>query len=221
MKKMLLATTLGLLFLPSLTVAQVSLGLRASYAIPAGDAYEHNGIGTSGSLSQSGLARRLVPVQLDASWRFSQRLSAGLYYAYGFGQSGGDLCATAAASCDSPNVFRYGVQAAFAFSNHGRADPWVGLSAGLESAWFKVKNYGLAGTVGDLNATLRGWDAAASIGVDHRMSNALVLGPVLSLNIGQYTVQHVTLADQAAVGGIQNVKTHEWLAFGVRGRFDI
>jgi hypothetical protein len=224
---LLLATSLA----PTLPAAQVSLGARVSYAIPGGDAYEQSGFGT---FKQSGLAKGLVPIQLDATWRVSPALSAGLYLAYGFGQAGGklkELCATPGSSCDSPSVLRYGVQAAWAFSTEGAFDPWLGLAAGVESASFAVKSfvYGvIPGTpptllTADLKGTLRGWDAAVEGGADHRVTRSLALGPVLSVGVGQYRVEHVTLSDQGTVagGGVESAKLHQWFTLGVRARFDL
>jgi len=231
MTKTRLGAILAVLALPALASAQVSLGMRASYGIPAGDAYEQSGFGT---FKQSGLAKGQVPLQLDATWRFSPTLSAGLYVAYGVGQAGSklkDLCATDGSSCDSPSTLRYGVQGAYAFPTDGHIDPWLGLAAGLESASFGVKNFiygvipGAPPTVlsADLKGTLRGWDAALEGGLDYRVTQNVAVGPLLSFGVGQYRVEHVTLSDQGTVagGGVDNPKTHQWLTFGVRGRFDL
>lgn len=232
MKTSLRALLVAVLAVPTLASAQVSFGLRASYALPAGDAYEQSGFGT---FKQKDLAKGLVPLQLDATWRITPALSAGVYLAYGFGQAGSklkDLCAAPGASCDSPSVIRYGVQGAYAFSSAGNLDPWLGLAVGLESANFKVKGFAVptglpppapAFVAGDLDGTLRGWGAALEGGADHRLTPGFVVGPVLSIGVGQYTVQHVTFADQGTVagGGVDTPKTHQWFSLGVRGRFDL
>ena len=221
----------ALLALPGLASAQASIGMRASYGLPAGDAYEQSGFGT---FKQSGLAKGQVPLQLDATWRFGKALSAGLYLAYGFGSAGSklkELCATPGASCDRPSTLRYGVQGAYTFSDGGRADPWLGLAAGVESASFAVKNfvYGVlpgpppSPLDGDLEGTLRGWDAALEGGFDHRLTGNVVVGPVLSYGVGQYRVEDVTITGlgKVAGGGVDNAKTHQWFTFGLRGRFDL
>lgn len=231
---MLIARRLALLaalVVPTLAPAQVSLGLKVGYGVPAGDAYEQSGFGT---FKQSGLARGVVPIQVDASWRFTPALSAGLYYGYGFGRTGSkleELCSTPSASCDRPSLVRYGVQGAYTFSPLAQVEPWMGLSAGVEAASFKVKNfvYGVipgappTPLIADLEGTLRGWSAEVSGGADHRFSPNLLAGPFLAYGMGQYTVQHVTLSDQGTVagGGVDSAKTHQWLSFGVRGRFDL
>jgi hypothetical protein len=229
MLKALRTLLLAVLVVPTLATAQVSLGLRASYAFPAGDAYENSGFGT---FKESDLAKGAVPLQVDASWRFSKTWSAGLYYSYAFGQAGSklkDLCSTPGASCDNPSFVRYGVNGAYNFGPQGSAEPWLGLALGIEQAAFKVKNftYGFIppATVltADLDGTLRGWEAQLEGGADFRVSPGFVAGPFLALSVGQYRVQEVKLSDQGTVasGGVDNPKTHEWFSIGVRGRFDL
>lgn len=231
MKTTLRAALLALLLAPAAAPAQVSFGLRAGYAIPFGDAYEQSGFGT---FKQSDLTKGLIPLQLDASWRFSPAVSAGLYVSYGFGQAGSQLktlCATQGASCDSPSTLRYGVQGAYTFQTGGSFVPWLGLAAGIEQASFGVKNfvYGvIPGTpptplVADLKGTLRGWEAGLEGGADYRLSPALAVGPFASFSLGQYTVEDISLSGQGTVagGGVDTPKTHEWLTLGVRGRFDL
>jgi opacity protein-like surface antigen len=232
MKKALLGVLIASTILPGVAAAQVSLGVRAGYAIPAGDAYEASGFG---SFKQNDLAKGAVALQVDASWRFSSSLSAGLYYGYGLGTAGSKLktfCSTPGASCDSPTTSRYGVQAAYTLGLGLPIDPWIGVSAGLQTASFKVKNfiYGVnpftappTPLVADLKGTLRGWEAGVEGGVDFRLIGPVVIGPFVSVGIGQYTVQDVSLSDQGKVkgGGVDTAKTHEWITLGLRGRFDI
>lgn len=231
MKTTLRATLLAILLAPALASAQVSLGLRAGYGLPFGDAYEQSGFGT---FKQEDLAKALVPLQLDATWRFTPAFSAGVYVSYGFGQAGSklkELCATPGSSCTDPAVVRYGLQAAYAFETAGAFDPWLGLTFGLEQASFGVNNFVYAVIPGapptilssDLDGKLRGWEAGLEGGVDYRLSPAFVVGPFVSFSVGQYTVEDISLADQGTVagGGVDTAKTHEWLTFGLRGRFDL
>lgn len=219
---------IAILAFPAVASAQFSLGLRAGYAIPAGDAYEQSGFGV---FKQKDLAKSAIPIQIDASWRFTPALSAGLYFGYAFGQTGTklkEMCSTAGASCDSPSFMRYGVQAAWSFMPGEMIDPWVGVAAGIESASFAVKNfmYGFippsTPLVADLDGTLRGWEARAEVGADYRRG-AWAAGPYFSFGVGQYRVQHVTLSGQGTVAGgsVDSAQTHEWFTLGLRGRFDL
>jgi hypothetical protein len=212
-------------------VAQVSVGLRAGYALPSGNAYEQSGFGT---FKEKDLAKGVVPIQLDATWRFTGALSGGIYYAYGFGQTGSklaQLCSTPGAACDRPNIVRYGVQLAYGLGPTAGFEPWLGLAAGMESATFKVKNfvYGVAPgppptpLVADLAGTLRGWETELQGGADYRVTQTFLAGPFISLGLGQYRTQHVTLSGQGTVagGGVDSAKSHVWMSIGARGRFDL
>jgi hypothetical protein len=219
------------LLTPGLAGAQASIGLRTGYAIPGGSAYEQSGLGT---FSQRQLATGMIPIQLDAGWRFGGALSMGLYFAYGVGRTGtklNELCSTPGASCERPRVIRYGAAAAYGFGQVGPVEPWLGLSAGIESASFKVKNFVYGVNPGppptprsaDLDGTLRGWETQLEGGADYRVGSSLRVGPLLSLGMGQYRVQDIKLSDQGTVagGGVDTAKTHTWLTLGVRGRFDL
>jgi len=231
MARSLRLTLVALLAVPSLAVAQVSLGLRAGYTFPAGDAYEQTGLGT---FKQSDLVKSVIPLQLDASWRFNKSLSAGLYFAYGFGQAGtklSDMCSTPGASCDSPTTMHYGAQVAYTLDSAGAAAPWFGLGVGMQSASFKVKGFmygAIPGTppiplTADLDGTLRGWEGRVEGGADFRVSPSFLVGPLLTIGFGQYRVQDITLSGQGTVagGGVDSPKMHELFTLGVRGRFDL
>jgi hypothetical protein len=225
MVKVLRSMLLASLVLPSLATAQVSLGLRAGYAFPAGDAYDFSGVGT---FKQKEFAKGMVPLQLEAAWRFTPAVSAGLYYSYGFGITGSkldELCSTPGATCDRPVFQRFGVAATYRTVPMAGIAPWASLGAGMEIGSFKVKQfaYNLAPFLtADLDGTFRGWNANVGLGADWAMGKAAI-GPYVQLDVGQYTVQHVTLAGQGTVagGGIASPKTHEWITIGLRGTFDL
>jgi opacity protein-like surface antigen len=231
MVKVLRVTLLAVLLVPTLALAQVKLGLRAGYSIPAGDAYEQAGFGT---FTQKDLVKSVIPLQLDASWRFTPALSAGLYVAYGFGQTGSKLtqmCSTPGSSCTSPTTLAYGVQAAYGFQPGGSIQPWLGLGAGIQQASFKVKGfiYGAIPGVppvplmGDLSGTLRGWEGRLEGGVDFRVCSGFAVGPLLTIGFGQYRVEEVSISGLGSVasGGVDSPKTHELFTLGLRGTFDL
>jgi opacity protein-like surface antigen len=231
MVKVLRVTLLAVLLVPTLAMAQVSLGLRAGYAIPAGEAYEQSGFGT---FAQKDLVKGAIPLQLDASWRFTPALSAGLYVTYGFGQAGSklkEMCSTPGASCTNPTTLSYGVQAAYGFQTGGSIEPWIGLGAGIQQASFKVKGfiYGLSSVappvplMSDLSGTLRGWEGRLEGGADFRVGSALRVGPVLTVGFGQYRVEDVSISalGTVAAGGVDSPKTHELITIGLRGTYDL
>src|SRR5512145_1208112 len=65
----------AIVLFPVVAAAQVSLGLRAGYAIPYGDLQEDSKL--SDQLDGQ------VPIQLDAMYRLTPSTAAGLYFSYG------------------------------------------------------------------------------------------------------------------------------------------
>lgn len=232
-KPLLLVAAAAVVFLPPRSMAQVTVGFRAGYAIPTGDAANVAGFG---SFKEKDLYAGVVPLQIEASWRFTPALSAGLYYSYGFATKGSQLdtlvCANAS-SCSGLYQMRLGAQAAWSFGPQGPVEPWVGLGAGWEAAHFEAKNASFPTgapppfdrTPPDtLSGTLRGWELSFQGGADWRASPALALGPFVSVQVGQYRVQDVRYLAPGTVpgnGGIPSAKAHEFITLGVRGKFDI
>ena len=219
------ASLLVLLALPAFAQAQLSLGLRAGYAFPAGDAYDFAGMGT---FEQKEFAKGLVPVQIDAAWRLTPGISAGLYYSYGLGVTGSkleDLCSTSGASCERPAVQRFGAMASYRLGAMSGVRPWASLGLGMEIASFKVNEFAYNASpflTDDMEGTFRGWNANLGVGADWAFGMAAI-GPFAQLDVAQYTVQHVTISGQGTVagGGVDSPQTHEWITVGLRGTFDL
>ena len=225
MKTLKLGGLLALLLLPTLAPAQVSLGLRAGYGLPHGEAFDSSGFG--GTVGQSGLASGQLPLQVDASWRFGRSLSAGLYLGYAFGRTGArlrDLCSSPGASCDTPSFLRYGAGVAYAFSRGDRVDPWIGLTGGLQSTSFAMRNFAQSSgsAIPLVDVTYRGWEVGVEGGLDHRFDEARLAGVFLAYGVGQYTVQDIKLSDGPGIGGgVTTPHWHEWITLGLRGRYDL
>jgi hypothetical protein len=224
MVKALRSIPLVALLVPSLAMAQASLGVRAGYAMPLGDAYDLPGQGT---IKQKDFSKGAVPLQLDLAWRFTPALSAGVYYSYGFGRTGSgleELCSAPGASCDRPAFQRLGLAVTYRFEAMAGVAPWASLGAGWELASFKVKRAVLQGLPSpvDLVVDLHGWNVNLQGGVDWRLTPSFAVGPYLQVDASQYTVEHVTLAGTTiASGGVDSAKLHEWITVGLRGVFDL
>ena len=178
-----------------------SLGVRAGYAMPAGE--------VSAGISLGDVMAGLVPVQLDAAWHFDARWRLGMYFQYGFARIAGDFC-PARASCRGSQL-RQGVQATYALAA-GSPVPWIGVGLGAEWLWLTVSADGARSTL-----RLVGFEMAQlQAGLDWRSSSGISVGPFASLSLGQY---------QKILGGstVSNVATalHGWLQLGVKGTFDL
>jgi len=211
----MLAVAAVALSLPVASKAQVSLGLRAGYGLAAGDVAKDSKL-SDGIKSQ-------IPIQVDALYKVMPNLGVGLYFAYGFGQQGDQikpLC-TGGVDC-SLSSMRLGVEATYAFDKLGLGalEPWVGLGLGYE--W------------GNLTAKYQGqkvettWDGLEflnlQVGGDYKVAQNFAVGPFLMMSVGQYSNAKITNTVDPSLntsGSIQDKGIHEWLQFGLRGKFDI
>jgi outer membrane protein W len=207
----MLAVAAAALSLPVASKAQVSLGLRAGYGLAAGDAVK------DGKLSD--VTKSQIPLQVDALYKVMPNLGVGLYFAYGFGQQGElakELC-TGGVDC-SLSSMRLGVEATYAFDKLGQMEPWVGAGLGYE--WSK-----LTAEAGGQKAeiSMDGFEFLnLQVGGDYKVSPNFAVGPFLMMSVSQYSNQKTSDPINGTVSGdIQDKGVHEWLQFGLRGKFDI
>jgi len=81
----------------------VNLGLRTGYAVALGDGSEN--------APMSDVIKGAIPLHLDATYRITPTINAGLYFGYGLGMKGDK----AADAIDSINTMSYGLQANMLF----------------------------------------------------------------------------------------------------------
>jgi len=203
MRKLLMLGSLMALLVPTASHAQFSLGLRLGFAPAAGDSMKDSPMKDEVS-SQ-------IPIQLDAMYKITPDISAGLYFSYGIVQLSSDVkdaCDAFGASC-SANTFRVGAQGAYAFNKVSpQFVPWVGLGLGYEAFTAKTAFTGVA-----VSTTTTGLEANLQVGGDYKVNPKFVVGPYLQVSFGQYTSQESSSISDKAM--------HEWLGFGVRGKFDL
>ncbi len=200
MRSLLLAA----LLLPTAAAARPTLALRIGYAAASGDAAEET--------PMEEVAKSAVPIQLDALYRFGPHFAAGLYFSYGFGglnQEISDRCDALGADCSVSGV-RLGAQGTYTFTQLSqRFAPWAGVGVGYEWVNGSVSRGGLSTT-----QRVTGWEIVnLQAGADFVVRPRFAVGPYVQLSIGRFTaVDGNDIADKAM---------HEWLNFGVRGRFDL
>lgn len=193
----------------------LSLGLRAAYALPFGDA-------TTGQ-SLGGLTTGAAPGQLEIGWRFGDHWEAGAYFSCGSTFVGDDarngLRAQGGSGVRGHTEQRIGLQGFYTLSRQGVLAPWVGLAAGLEST-----RYAKAQRADELDTVigLSGVEAALQAGADWRIFRWFRAGPFLALHAGRYLSRL-----EWVEGGDERTSTngskanHGWFELGVRGSFDL
>lgn len=192
------------LALPTLSRAQFSLGARLGFAPALGDAEKDSPM-KDGVKSQ-------IPIQLDAMYKLSPAFALGVYLSYGFAQLNSDItsgCDAAGIDCSASDT-RLGVQATYAFTKVSPTFvPWAGAGIGIE--WLTLK--GSAGGI-SASADTTGFEFLnLQAGADYKVSEQFSVGPYLLFSIAQYS--------SVEGNDIQNKAVHEWLNFGVRGKFDL
>ncbi len=205
MRKLLTSGVVAaLLVLPAVGRAQITLGARLGFAPAMGDEDQGNRLGDT--------VASQVPIQLDALYRITPDLAAGVYLSYGFGQLGSAVsgeCKSSGASC-SVRITRAGVEGTYAFSG-ARLPlvPWAGIGIGYEWQRLKGTFLGIPAAV-----TASGLEFVnLQVGGDYRVGPQLAFGPYLLFSVGQYSSQD---GNEIVDKGI-----HEWLHLGVRGTFEL
>lgn len=205
MRKLLMIGAIAVgLALPTASRAQFTLGARLGYAPAMGDFSKDN--------PQKDLVKSQIPIQVDGLYRFTPEIAAGLYFSYGIGQLNSDVsdqCDATGIDC-SVSAMRLGLQGTYSLTKVSPTIvPWLGAGIGFE--WLSVKQSlggfsATADTTGFEFLNLQG-------GADYKVAEKFALGPYVLFSIGQYSsVEGNSITDK----GI-----HEWLHFGIRGKFDL
>jgi len=216
MKKLfMLGVVAAALLVPAASRAQFTLGARVGYAPAMGDAAKDEKL-SDGVKSQ-------IPIQLDAAYKVTPDIAVGAYFAYGIGQIGSavsDVCDISGIDC-SARVLRFGVQGLYSFNAVSKQFvPWAGLGAGYEIGSLEVSGGGATA-----KTTYRGFEFLnLQGGADYKVSEQFSVGPYVMLSIGQYSKAKIENSVDPGLdfdGDIPDKAMHEWLGFGVRGKFDL
>jgi hypothetical protein len=188
------------------TPSGFSLGVRAAYAAPMGEAET----GTDLDKSISGG----VPLWLDVGYRVSPHVYLGAFFIYEFGFVGAD-CKSINVSCAVHDI-TFGANVQFHIKPGARFDPWVGVGAGYEVLGFNASYNGERAS-----ATVSGIQLLnVQLGGDFRPSSSFAVGPFLSLSLGRYGSTSETDAHgRQSDTSIESPAIHEWLLIGVRGQY--
>lgn len=193
----------------------ITLGLRAAYGTPFGDA------GDGATLR--GLTSGAVPIQLEAGWRFDEHWLAGAFFSLGPAFAGTDarraLRAQGASDVSNHATQRLGVQGIYSLLPGARFAPWVGLAAGYE--WTRYADAKLSDGR-EMGTGLSGFEAAVQVGGDYRLTRRISVGPFAAFSVGQYR-HHLTWIDdgKGSATSVRDRRLHEWLQLGLKGTFNM
>jgi len=199
-KLLMLGAVLAAVVVPTASQAQFTLGARLGYGIPMGD------VAKDAKLSD--WAKGQIPIQLDAMYKLTPDISVGAYFSYAFGLLNSDIsdfCDATNTDC-SFSVWRAGIQGAYSFARVSPTFvPWLGVGIGWENATADFGG-GSFDTNGFEFLNLQG-------GADYSVSKQLAVGPYVQFSLGQFS--------KSDGEDIPDKAMHEWLSFGIRGKFDL
>jgi hypothetical protein len=190
----------------------LDLGLRVGYAIPFGDIDGNAGDSLSSQVSGA------VPFMLEAAYRFTPVLTAGVLFEYAFGQvnDAGTGCGTANVSC-SASMTQLAIEGLFYIPFGAPFVPWVGLATGYE--WASLDS---SGNLANTSFAVRGAEfITLQAGGDFLVAPRFALGPFISYSVGRYATGSFELNGRTTTQDIANPSTHEWLQLGLRGTFGL
>ncbi len=190
-----------------------TLAVRASAAIPFGDAYRT----VSGTTVRVGDEVAVaIPLQLDVGVRIAGRFFVGAYGQYGLGILQSGAC-PAGVTC-SATVLRVGVELLYSLHPAG-STPWIGLGSGWEWA-----TLGTGALGNQASLTLDGWEFGhVQLGYDLAVSSVVRIGPYAMAGVGQYSTATGGVAVHEPIYGsvpVPDRTIHGWVQFGLRSVFD-
>jgi opacity protein-like surface antigen len=179
----------------------LSFGLRTGFMLPMGDRQSGKALGDSIAGG--------IPIWLDAGYRITPNLYAGLTFDYAFLFP--KNCPSGA-SC-SASQLRFGLNGHYHFMPAEKIDPWAGVGIGYEILSPSISSGGQSA-----DATLSGFEfVSLQGGADYKLTDAIAVGPFLAFSLGSFGSATVNGND---VQGFDS-SIHGWLTIGVRGKYDL
>ncbi len=210
----------------------VTMGLRAGYALPAGD--------FAGGLSLSRVIKSAEPITLDVLYRLTPSLSVGAYGGYALGQGGRGFDefdpsrgVSVSWSTQSAHIIRYGLQVRYSVGN-----AFVGYGMGIERLSSRGEGQGIQynqprqfpfevlGQGLEIGHLLVGYNFIA-------VHDVVRLGVFFDGSLGKYSNSDLTIdgveqgRGRFTVGQLRAVDApggtawHQWYSIGVGGEYDL
>lgn len=184
---------------------RLKLGAGVGYGIPLGY------IAKEEKLSNLYLGE--IPIELEASYRLTHAISAGVYAGYGFGLvSSSEIDGVKTSDeVDSIGSWRLGAELEYEFPEVGPAHFFTALRTGYVMEKIKLSDGGTDRASGWEYVTLMG-------GSDFEVTERFAFGPFVGFSLGQYTMENLDGASKERIPSGERA-LHEWLNIGVRGVF--
>lgn len=182
-----------------------ALGLRLGYAVPTGSAVEGDALRNTLS--------GVVPLRLDAGWRFDEPWYAGAYVQVGRGLVAGRL--RGAVDGASALDLHVGVEGRHRFDPVGPLAPWFGVGVGYE--WQRLS---LTTPQGSGRLILSGAEASLVVGGEAALPGGhFTVGPFVGIAAGQYFTVGASGGGLTTTTAVRQRAAHLWWSLGVAGSF--
>lgn len=191
----------------------LEFGLRTGYGIPLGRFGKSDDAASDQKVTT--IIKGVVPVWIDAGYRFNPRLYAGLSFQYGFGLLSGDLCSSGQ-SC-SVSDLRLDANVLYHVTPGRPADLWLGFGVGYEWLELSVSAPGFSSSESAGAFEFANFQA----GVEVAVNRAFALGPFASFSLGTFRRAAIESPTITGTMDVADKSLHEWLLFGVRGTVDL
>ena len=200
------------------TPTGIELGLRSGYSIPLGNSQGAAGGATAPSLSDT--VNGMVPIRVDAGYRFNENMFVGANFQYGIALVNTDKnqeCKQSGESCTA-NDLMFGFDFHYHLMPEEHFDPWGGIGIGYEILNVDESAGGLSNGVSRNGFQFVNLQVAA----DYKARPNLGIGPFVMFSLGQFSHCSSTFMGMSTPNcTIPNQALHEWFTIGIRGAYDI
>jgi hypothetical protein len=194
------------------------LAARLGYGIPVGDVETHQGLGGTVDDPLGETIMGMVPIGIDAGYRFDPRWFGGLYFAYAPGLLGGALQNACNGISCSVFEMRAGAEVHYHLAPGEPSDPWLGGGFGYEWLRIGASVPFCAASYCSRESWASGFELAnLQAGFDIRVGSRVHLGPFAAATIAVYSWND-GLPSSNTFGG---PAPHEWVILGVRGTVNL
>jgi hypothetical protein len=189
--------------------------LRTGYAVPFGKTTAGQNGGTGQSLSD--YLNGVLPLWVDAGYRFNPNMYIGADFQYGIGFiNKAQGCSQNGISCSASDLM-FGVDFQYHLMPTGTFDPWGSVGLGYEILNGSSSANGLLDS-----SSLNGFQFFnLQVGGDYKAMPNFGIGPFLMFSLGQFSNCSISGPNTRENCTIQQTAMHEWLTVGIRAVYDI
>jgi len=217
MKKVLSVVTIAAALAFAQTAdAQVALDFKVGYALPIGNIQLKSPL-VSSDWPMSDYWSGAIPIEVAGRYRFTPKVSAGVYFQWNPAFVSSTTCSSAA-TCSGHNM-RAGIELVFDAIPDGAMNPWFSVGMGWEWSQASVTSGGVTGTL-----NVSGWELpVVQAGLDFALSKTLALGPYVGFFGGTYTnltSRYGSSESRWAVDPSTRAY-HGWIQLGLKGTLSL